>query len=213
MAALPLAKLRFGNIVQLEATQGTRTRCRTQLLGALPGHSVMVTAPDPGIHAFAEGDSLVVRIFTGEEALAFRAGVTRVCRQPFPYLHLTYPQAFEKALARNARRARLSLSARATAGGPPVDVLIHNLSIEGAQVEAGEELGPVGTRIELSASLQLDRIGERPVTLPADIRNLRRHESDGKAVFRYGLQFVDPPLESELALAAFVYRELVAAAP
>lgn len=215
MTALPLTKLRFGNIVQLEATQGTRPRCRAQLVGALPGHSVMVTAPDVRIHSFGEGDSVIVRIFTGDEALAFRAGVTRVCRQPFHYLHLTYPQAIETALARNARRTRLNLPAQilpAAGAGSPCLAIIENISIEGAQIESAAELGAVGAQIQLVATLQLDRIGERTVTLPAEIKNQRQHEGeDGKAVFRYGLQFVSPSLESDLALAAFVYRELAAA--
>jgi len=146
--------------------------------------------------------------------MAFRAGVTRVCRQPFHYLHLTYPQAIETALARNARRTRLNLPAQvvpASGEGAAALVIIENISIEGAQLESSTELGAVGTSIQLVASLQLDRIGERTVTLPAEIRNSKQQEGeDGKLVFHYGVQFVSPPLESDLALAAFVYRELAA---
>jgi c-di-GMP-binding flagellar brake protein YcgR len=215
MASLSLANLRFGDVAQLEPALGGRVRHRVQLLGALSGVSLMVTAPENrGQTTLMEGESCIVRIFTGDEALAFRAGVTRVCRQPFPYLHLTWPTEVEKALVRNARRARLQLPARVrgtgeTTAGEPVPVVVEDLSTEGAQIESSAELGALGSKIDLLATLNLDRIGERDLSLPAELMNMKQHDDEeGRTVYRYGLRFVDLPTEADLALTAYFYKQL-----
>lgn len=212
MAALLHASLKFGDIVQLESAVGGRKRYRAQLLGLLPGVTVMVTTPEVDGHPIpvTEGQSFVVRIFTGDEALAFRAGVARSCRHPLHYLHLTYPAAVEKALVRNTRRAKLRLPAQAQlATGESVPVMIDDLSIDGAQLESGRELGAVGERLTITAVLPLDRIGERGVTLPAELKNMKTHPGeDGATLYRYGTRFAEVPVDSDLALTAFVYMQI-----
>ena len=226
MAIVKAVNFRFGDIVQLEAIGASDVRYRVQLVGVLPGLSLMVTAPDiRGQHIpLNEGAAFTVRIFNGDDALAFDTTVVRYCREPYPYLHLAYPEKMERAQARNARRTRLKLPAQVhlVSGdrtgvpgndrvGPPRLALIRDLSTAGAQLETESDLGPVDAKIVITVTLAFDRIAGRPVVLPAKVRNVKQLVAEnGVATRYYGVQFVELPPEADLALSAFVYRHLAA---
>lgn len=228
MTVAKRVNFRFGDVVQLEATSGAKQSYRVQLVGVLPGLSLLVTAPDiRGQHvALAVGEPFTVRIFDGDDALSFPSQVLRCCHEPYAYLHLVYPQQIERVQVRNARRARLKLkaqinvlsghandyllSARETIG-PALPVTIRDISTAGVMVESPDDLGVVGTRVILTTTLAFDRIDGRKVMLPAEIRNGNRLVADdGDVSFHYGMQWLDLPAEADLALSAFVYRQLAA---
>jgi c-di-GMP-binding flagellar brake protein YcgR len=114
MATARKVNFRFGDVVQLEESSGHKASYRVQLVGVLPGLSLLVTAPDVrGAHVpLADGQIFEVRIFNGDDALAFSSMVIRSCQEPYPYVHLSYPERIEHVLVRNARRTRLKLPAQ-----------------------------------------------------------------------------------------------------
>ncbi|GAC1627430.1 MAG: hypothetical protein NVS9B10_16380 [Nevskia sp.] len=229
MAAARKVNFRFGDIVQLESAADSELYYRVQLVGVLPGLTLLVTAPDirGQLVPLNEGDAFSIRIFNGDDALAFTSHVVRCCREPYPYVHLAYPQRIEWVQARNARRARLKLPAQISVVarradqddvfslddmfGKQLPGTIRDLSTAGAQIETGGEVGEVGTRLIVMTSLSFDRVPGRTVLLPAEVRNVKRLVADdGSQLHCYGVQFLDLPAEADLALSAFVYRHLAA---
>lgn len=228
MGAAKRVSFRFGDVVQLEPKADGRTGYRVQLVGVLPGLSLLVTAPDVRGQpvALADGEAFDVRVFNGDDALAFTSTVLRSCREPYPYVHLTYPEKIEQVQVRNARRARLQLAAQITLlrdgiddqlfpaierVGPVRQGTIRDISTAGAQLEAPVALGPVGTHMIITTQLAFDRVSGRNVVLPAEIRNVREIPDDqGVISFHYGVQFIELTPEADLALSAFVYRHLAA---
>ena len=226
MAVAKKVNFRFGDIVQLESAANMDLRYRVQLVGVLPGLTLLVTAPDVrGQHVpLAEGEGFGVRIFNGDDALAFPSHIVRCCREPYPYVHLAYPQRIEWVQARNARRARLKLPAQLSVASRPdkddvfslderlgvqVPATIRDLSTAGAQIETATDFGEPGTRLMVVTALSFDRIPGRTVLLPAEVRNVKRMvEADGSVLHCYGVQFMELPAEADLALSAFVYRHL-----
>lgn len=226
MVAGKKVNFRFGDIVQLEDTSRPGQHYRVQVVGVLPGLSLLVTAPEVRgqLVPLDDGNRFNVRIFDGDDALAFPSRLIRYCREPYAYLHLQYPERIDWVQARNARRARLKLSAqvRVTRSGAPDDpfaleqeigpqqaAVIRDISTAGAQLETAAELGDVGTRLAIMTTLAFDRMAGRSVVLPAEIRNVKRMVGDDGGVLHYfGVQFIDLPVEADLALSAFVYRHL-----
>lgn len=210
---------RFGDIALLDYGPDAWQRHRVVLLGGLPGKSLLVTAPQAGgaMIPVDVGATVEARVLNGDAAQTFRASVLLVCREPYDYLHLSYPERVEPQQARSVPRVALGLVATVKPetdfelpgdrGSPAV---IRDLSTSGAKLESSRVPGEVGAKLLVLTSFTFEGGANHPVVLPAEVRYVRPFAAeDGGMNYAFGVRFFDLPLAAEHALAAFVYRHLI----
>ena len=207
-----LAQLQFVN-------DDTALRHSARVIGQIPGVSVLVTTPvqNGTVLLVRPGQVFVVRCFTKDRALAFTSRVLKANTQPYPYLHLSYPEEHEQVLLRSARRVSVSLEAQVqrtgdggSHWGTPQTVQVSDVSATGAMLDSMQSLGVVGERLRLSLHFPIERMAEQSAVVEGIVRALY---AEGRAAgsYRYGLEFVDLEPVQELALRAYVYEQLLGA--
>jgi hypothetical protein len=106
------AQLHVGERLQLElVADGSRSHYYTTLIGFVPGHSVLIRTPmvQNLPVPVPEGADVLVRAFSGRHAFTMESRVDRVCRSPYPYMHLAYPAQVQQTIIRGALRVRVAL--------------------------------------------------------------------------------------------------------
>lgn len=206
---LPLG-LQPGDSLQLQSLADGKRRYRARLVGYVPYQSVLVTAPSPEdkVLLIREGEQFMVRGYVGDNAVAFRSRVLVAQRQPYPYMHLSYPQELEKAAMRKAPRIRVERMVNVvneTAKAAGVVAVMRDLSATGAMIESVNPLGNPGDRLVIETSFDFDGMPDQPQRLTAVIRNLR--DPAGEAVGQ-GVEFHELSAEAALSLRAYVYERL-----
>ena len=219
IARLEDIKLQIGDTLQLQsqADQGT-VRYYVKLIGYAVGKSVIVSTPvvDGRICLMREGQSFVVRCFSGKNAYAFPAATFKVVNAPFPHLHLTYPREVRGIVVRKGARVNTSIiSAVHILSGPRSNTqaaaTIVNLSVGGALLTARAPLGDKGDRISIKFRVNLQDIEAFP-QLEAVIRNVAPEavtEGGGPPTVLHGLEFKDVPQADRVMLTAYVYQRLL----
>lgn len=208
-----------GDFVQVKIfSEYDDTRYMVKVVGYVPGVSLMVNTPSTNGKPLLlrEGQLMTVRLLSGNNAYGFESTILRTSLRPFPYLHLAYPKEYESMVVRKAPRARVRVIAsavnesQATDQKDPYSIIIADLSINGAMLEAAVPMGEVGDRLRIRAKLAVADV-EGYLQTTGTLRNVRerRLPEGGAAVFCHGLEF--DPLESadRLLLHGFVYEQIV----
>ena len=219
IARLEDIKLQIGDTLQLQsqADQGT-VRYYVKLIGYAVGKSILVTTPvvDGKICLMREGQSFVVRCFSGKNAYAFAAGTFKVVNAPFPHMHLSYPREVRGIVVRKGARVNTSIIAAVhITSGPRLNTQgagnIINLSVGGALLTSRTPLGEKGDRVSIKFRVHLQDIEAFP-QLEAVIRNVSPEpatEGGGPPSFLHGLEFRDVPQSDRVMLTAYVYQRLL----
>lgn len=185
-----------------------RTRHICRLVGFLENTSVIVTMPSVrGVRVdFRESEMVVVQAFSRNSAYAFKSTVERICRLPFDYMHLSFPQRIEGSIIRKATRVRLSVEARITAqsGSEPVLAKIDNISSTGALITSSEAVGDKGTELKVAFNIKLHDV-QREIESQAVILNAR-NDDDGH---HYGVEFRDLPADERMILRSLIYQYMI----
>ncbi len=208
----PVKHLQIGDVLQLQFAPPSdiQDRYATTLIGFLPGQSLIISTPRKQGKAIIvrEGQAFTVRILQGSNIFGFVAHVLKVSSKPFPYLHLAYPDEVEIAVVRNAPRVPTEI--RATASKPTEgdasehQVLISDISKTGARVIYGEQLGGVGTVLQVTHPISVCG-GEDVLKVMGKIRNVREVKREGDAkTFVHGIQFHGLTRFQEILLCAYV---------
>jgi c-di-GMP-binding flagellar brake protein YcgR len=209
-------KLHVGDTMQLQSLADDGTRYYVKLIGYACDKSVLVTTPavDNRVCLMREGQSFVVRAFSGRNAYAFTASIFKVANTPFPHLHLTYPHEVRSARVRKDSRIDTSIIAAVTVpnarqGDNAAAATITNLSVGGALLAAPKPLGRGGDRLSIKFRLALHDI-EVYLTLDAIVRSVGHDVAveGAAAAFTHGVQFVNVPEQHVVALTAYVYHML-----
>ena len=208
--------LHIGESLQLQFMDDeTRGQFYVKVIGYMPDRSVMVTTPEKGGQAMhvREGRAVLARSYSGETARGFTCVVLRACVQPYPYLHLSYPNKVETMVERQSSRVRsaLAVSVRpADAGADTKDVpaVIRDISLTGAQLLAAAPVGKSGDRIVVRARLPIKRIGDQAIDLPSLVRNAQDETQvkDTLWHFRCGVEFDALDAQTTLVLRAYLYE-------
>ena len=212
-------ELQAGSTAQLQLVHDDAAqRHSVRVIGQIPGVSILVTTPvhNGRVLLVRDGQVFVVRCFTQDRALAFTSRVLKSNTQPYPYLHLSYPEQSEQVTLRNARRVNVLLVGQVQrtgdgAGkqwGPPRAILVSDISATGAMLDSVEPLGTLGDRLRLSLHFPIDRMGEQSAVVEGYVRIIYE---EGEGRFRCGVEFVDLQPSQELALRAYVYEQLLGA--
>ena len=212
-------RLRVGDRIQLQppASLGT-DRHIVRLLGYLDNASLMVTAPmSNGMRVpVREHDKIVARVFSSQKAFGFDCAVVRVCKMPYDYLHLSFPNLIQGAVIRKSPRIKTKIIASiarpdAGNGTEKQSGMIINLSADGALVKARQPLAAKSQEIALSFRVTLHNM-EAYLTTKAVVRNVFEDEDKENAEalkFHHGIQFLELQPNDSVILQSLIYQQII----
>lgn len=214
---MPFERVRLspGDLIQLQSLQDSvSNHYNVRVIGMLKAKSVLVTHPviDDKLIFVREGQSFLVRAFSGVHVCGFQAQVLKAPLTPYPYLHLSYPASVHVIRLRKSMRAPVDIivaiyareGGELMASGRMVD-----LSVGGAKLHSPVYIGDKGSQVFLSFKVKLDEI-EEIVTTPAYVRSLAEETDDkGRPMKVVGIQFGELNQSQRLVIMNQVYQHLL----
>lgn len=211
ISMLDATKIRVGDPLQMQSS-AEAPRLVVKLIGYLKNRGLIVTIPesDGEFVMLKEGQSFIVRFFSGQSAYAFTTTVSKQTSVPFPHVHLAYPREVRGLEIRKNSRIDVELIAAVTAEGETKVSAgkITNLSTGGAALRAKGRLGRKGDTINIKFKLLINDIQTYTV-FDALICAISEDQGDPSMPIMHGIQFVDPEQNMTLAVAAYVYQKLL----
>jgi hypothetical protein len=210
-------KLAYGYPLQLQTTSlaGQPERFSCRLIGCLPGRSLLLSVPKQAgkLVKFRPGQKIVVRLMIDNGIGIFAGIVESLTIEPYPILHLSYPESVTFKGIRSATRVvvneaaeiyNTSLESRPSAKG-----IISDISISGARVELSHELAEIGDLLELRAQIDIREL-KRELILSGVVRS-RVDPTDNQLdtmLVSYGLEFTQQIEEQRLLMYAYVFNQM-----
>ena len=202
--------------MQTAAVAGQAERFSCRLIGCLPGRSILLSVPKQAgkLVKFRVGQKIVVRLMIDNGIGIFAGIVESQTQDPYPILHLSYPDAVTFKGIRGATRVavrekievtNISMESKIKASG-----FIADMSISGTRIELGDDIAEIGDMLELRAQVNIRDV-RRDLILNGVIRS-RVDPTDnlGEGVLvSYGLEFVSQPDEHRLVMFAYVFNQMV----
>lgn len=210
-------KLAYGYPLQLQATSlgGQPERFSCRLVGCLPGRSILLSVPKQGgkLVKFRPGQKIVVRLMIDNGIGIFASIVEIQTQDPYPLLHLSYPESVTFKGIRNATRvavyekvdvSNISKEPRSTTTG-----YISDISISGARIELTDDIAEIGNTLELKAQVDI-RGMEQELILIGLIRSRvdPTDNLDDGVLVSYGLEFIRQPDPQHLVMYAYVFNQM-----
>jgi c-di-GMP-binding flagellar brake protein YcgR len=208
-------KLMPGDALQLQSqVEGQTERLTVHVIGVMKPKSVLVSAPsvDGKLIFVRDGQTYLVRAFSGLNVCAFKAKVLKSQLQPFPYLHLSYPDSVQAMRIRKTMRAPVGIivavhqseEGRQIGAGKLVDI-----SVGGAKMLSPMQLGHKGDSLWLSFKVRLGDM-EEYVKTPVVIRSEGEEDDEqGKRMKTFGIQFGELEQSQRLIIMNLVYQHLL----
>lgn len=206
--------LAVGDRLQIECPAGTGVgRAFARVVGYLEKRSLLVTAPMVGQRRIdlIDNDMVVVRVFSRQNAFAFRASVLRASRLPFHYLHLSFPETIQGSVIRKATRVRTELDATATmmgGDGRSAPATVLNISATGLLLRTRAALGERDGQLRLKFDLPLHEV-DTLFEVEAHIRNVSEEADEEGIEYHYGLDFRDLDSNNRMLVKSFVYQTII----
>lgn len=184
-----------------------------RLIGVNEGKTIVITAPErDGKLAFIkEGNLYNFRGFSGELVYEFKAVAHKTRFEPYPYLHVDWPQDWQvaKRRLREARRVTVDvpciLYPDATSQEGFVKGVIVDMSVSGASVQFKDKVPKLSPQVKLAFRVQVANqqvLFETPSTVMR-MPDLAATEPSA------GLRFDTLSDTERMALHAFVYMNIV----
>ena len=213
-------QLQVGERLQLELVDdSSRNHYYTTLIGFVPGHSVLIRTPllQNLPIPVPEGAKVLVRAFSGRHAFTLESRIDRVCRSPYPYMHLAYPVQVQQTLIRGALRVRIALpgtaaSSKDVADAAPLTVVLSDLSVSGAQLETEQNLGEPGEKFGLAFKFVVQPNNYVvKLSTSAQIQSVRktRRGKGPEESFSYGVRFNKLHATEALLLQSYIQQVLL----
>ena len=193
--------LTVGSLLQVQPTVPENApRYSVRLVGALPGASLVVTAPTVNgrVQIVREGQRFTVRALKGERVVGFVAQVIYVALKPYPHLHLEYPDEVEQIVVRNASRVNAAIPAQVRNTDQPGDqdvfatATVIDLSETGAKIATFEPLAERGALLHVKFQVAVSGVTEE-MGLLGDVKNVSEridHALDPDRIsYHTGVQF------------------------
>ena len=205
-------RLKIGDQLPLEPMRRIAGgRASVKVIGWLEGISLLVGAAEnaAGRVVIQEGETVLLRAFTGKSAFAFRTAVLRAAYQPFAYLHLSFPAKVEHVTVRNSFRYRVNLPATVSSAGKPArPCTLVNIGTTGTLIEIVEPAELDDGPIRISVSFELHGA---PVTLDLQAkvcttRNLG--QGQGTPRRQCGVAFIDLQPNDRLVLGSLLWYQM-----
>lgn len=209
--------LKAGDRMQIEPPAIlSQDRLLVQYVGHLKDVSILVTLPTSNGFALPlrEGEDIVVRAFSGQNVFGFKSTIERVCKIPFNYLHLSYPEQVSGMMVRKSPRIKTNIIAtvKNTArekGSEKYSGVIKNLSTTGAGLGARQTLGSKGDLLNLAFRADIHNV-DMYMSINAKILALIPQPTKGDldTIF-HGLEFQDLNPNDCMLLQSMIYRQMV----
>lgn len=219
-------RLRVGDRMQMQPPSAVSTeRFVVKVIGYVDNVSLLTTAPlSNGLRVpLRDGDKVVIRVFSNQNAFGFDTTVWRTVKTPFDYLHLVFPKEIQGAVIRKSPRIKTRLVASIyqpdAQGNFQVGDdatrqtgLILNISADGALCEAKAMLTEKGGRLRLTFRVSLHNV-DAMISVPAIVRNVfidETKQKEGKTGgVMHGVQFIDMPQNDGLILQSMIYQTMI----
>jgi hypothetical protein len=209
-------KLIYGYPLQLQTSGSTgqpeRFSCR--LIGCLPGRSILLSVPKLAgkLVRFRAGQKVVARLMVDNGIGIFASAVETQTADPYPILHITYPDNVSFKGIRGATRVAIDEPVRilnlTVISDEHISGNVVDVSVTGARIEAALAFGEIGHKIQVIMNVAVANI-VRELTLEGVIRS--RGEADPQSVgnvIAYGVEFIEPEEDKRLLLYAYVYAQI-----
>lgn len=207
-------KLNVGDAVQLQDFSSDKQRAYVKLIGFMNKRSVLVSHPkhEDKLTFIKEGQSFLVRGFSGTKTYEFNSNVISVNLSPYPYLHLTYPAQVKTTNMRGAVRIKIKLvcSIELKETGQKVPAIVEDMSISGARIHAAKAFGKVGDEVMVGLRMKVE--GENQVFLVSSVIRNVHAETDsqtGEHFVMHGMQFLQTVSVDLMLLQNFIYKSMV----
>lgn len=210
-------KLAYGYPFQLQTSNlpGQFERFSSRLIGCLPGRSLLLSVPKQAgkLVRFRNGQKIVVRLMIDNGIGIFACVVESLTFDPYPVLHLTYPESVTfkgiRSTTRVAVHEQVSVANISADSKPVTRGIISDISISGARIELEQEIAAVGDALEIHAVVAIREIS-RELVLIAKVRSIVdsvENPSDD-TLTSYGLEFMRQEGDQRLLLYAYVFNQM-----
>ena len=198
--------------------QLTRERILVKVIGFLRGRSLLVTTPVTanGVRLqLVEGENVIMRSFTGQKIFAFACSVEKVCKLPYEYLHLSFPDNIEGVVIRKAPRIKVNIIATTIESHPGatehVPAMISDISATGASLDAKQQLGKKGDILNLEFKVNLHNM-DVYLSIKGVIRTVlgdNPAEAPQADIIRHGIEFQKLQPNDQIVLKSLIYQQLI----
>jgi c-di-GMP-binding flagellar brake protein YcgR len=211
-------RLAYGYPLQLQTASltGQPERFSCRLIGCLPGRTLLLSVPKQAgrLVKFRTGQKIVVRLMIDNGIGIFACVVEAQTADPYPILHLSYPESVTfkgiRAATRVAVREKVDIISTANHEAPAVPGFISDISINGCRIELGSDIAELGDEVELKAEVDIRGI-KRPLLLKGVVRSRvdpTDNIEDGVLV-SYGIEFSTHTDDEQLIIYAYVFNHMV----
>ncbi|WP_151636300.1 flagellar brake protein [Noviherbaspirillum aerium] len=198
-----------GETLYLQQIDSPSVRYTVRMIGFVRNKTVFVTAPstDGKLDFIRDGQTFIVRSFSGKKAYAFVAAAVKSVHSPHPYLHLSYPKEVRCTVVRKGVRAEVKIIASVSLGSPDrtAAATLTDMSMGGTSGTIKQILGTKGEegliKFKVHAAGQDEFLSLRMV-----LRSVAPSEH-GEG-FKHGFEFLDVSIHDRLILSAFVHQTL-----
>lgn len=213
LTTLEGTRIRVGDQLYMQSS-GEAPRMIVRLIGYLKNRGLIVSVPevDGEFAMLKDGQSFIIRFFSGQNAYAFTSTVARQTSVPFPHIHLSYPREVRGLEIRKGSRIDVELIAAVGMEGDGTSRSgsgkIVNISTGGGALRAKAPLGNKGDVINVKFKVLIGDI-QSFLVFDSIIRTVTQDKSDPAMPYLHGLQFHNADQSMALALAAYVYQKIV----
>ena len=217
-------KLKVGDRLNIELPAEYDFRIKRQppnehfvvkLIGFLKGVSLLVTAPNIADAQIMAGKKIIIRSFSGQNAFGFSCAIGRVCKEPFKYLHLAFPDIIEGIVVRKAPRVKTRIIASVQDGKSgaeeQISALISDISANGASLDAKRPLGDKGDILNMTFRVPLHNI-DAYLSVKGAIRAVLSGDpadASKSDLTRHGLEFLELQPNDSVILQSMVYQQMI----
>jgi hypothetical protein len=212
-------KLKAEDRLQLEppAKLGLE-RLSVKVIGFLRGASLLVTTPFTSSGQrlqLLENETVIMRSFSGQNAFAFASSIVRICKMPYEYLHLSFPDKIQGLVIRKAPRIKTRIIAAVqdskSGAGKQISALISDISAKGISLDAKQKLGDKGDVLNLAFRVQLHNI-EALLSVKGIIRAVLNNDAEDAskpAFVRHGIEFQGLQPNDSVVLQSMIYQQMI----
>jgi hypothetical protein len=210
-------KLAYGYPLQLQTSslsgQAERFSCR--LIGCLPGRTLLLSVPKQAgkLVKFRTGQKIVVRLMIDNGIGIFAGIVEAQTTDPYPILHLSFPESVTFKGIRSATRVavheKIDIISTANGSAQPTSGFISDISINGCRIELGSDIAELGDSLELKAEVEIRGL-KRLLLLKGIVRS-RVDPTDNieeGALVSYGIEFSAHSDDEQLVIYAYVFNHM-----
>ena len=179
------------------------------MVGFVEDVSLLVSAlyPRYKLPEFIENEIIVVRVFSRNNAYAFKCSINRICRTPFAYMHLSFPDQISGSVVRKSMRVKAGFDAMVTthANAEQHTALIENVSATGALLRLDQTLGAKGGALTVEFEITVHDVSTR-LEIEALILSVR---VDGKGNHHHGIEFQKLSPNERMVLRSLIYQQMI----